>query len=166
MSKQFPHAIPYSTESLFVAHSFGTFTGPNGQNDQIAARTIELAQELPIAADEVIAACMSGHGRPPNYVIAGQSTNFLGWGLGTLGTLRGAREIIEQHGIVASAQVGHVLHLPRIMRGAQRLSMNPIAADGLPNGFDPESTQIWTRSRKLWEIRERVGAPLLNLLTR
>lgn len=44
--------------------------------------------------------------------------------------------------------------VPRVQATARQLGIDPIVPSGLPRGFDPQSTQFWTRSNLRWQLKE------------
>ena len=99
----------------------------------------------------------------PEAIFSGKSVDYTAnSGEGTWGELMQARSLMNEQKFNKPVLVAQAYHVGRIVLQAKLLDMEPIAPEGLPADFDPESEQIWTRGPIAWAIREALGAPVLR----
>lgn len=150
-----------------IANSFGTSTGPGSVNEDILfiAEWSSALNNSPLIVDETLTRCASRIGVAPAYVVYGPVSTATGGGVGTYGTLSSANAFMKANGLSRPLLVGQAYHIGRIALQARsrRLGMNPVVGRNMPRGFDPESSQPWTRNRSAWAAHEFAGAVLLKI---
>jgi hypothetical protein len=98
-----------------------------------------------------------------HHKVVGESADALGGGLGTWGELMKVRQVMEAQGLYRPLLVGQAYHIGRVGLQAIRAGITDfVVPPNSPDGFAPESSQIWTRNRFAWSARELVGAPVLR----
>jgi 4-alpha-glucanotransferase len=58
--------------------------------------------------------------------------------------------------------IAQAYHIGRVAMQAHKLHMDAIIPADLPDGFDQQSDQVWTRSRNMWVPREVLGSLVLK----
>jgi hypothetical protein len=92
-------------------------------------------------------------------------TNPAGY-IDTWDVLTEAKEIMRQNNWHTAILVAHASHISRVIKQAHKLGINFAVAEGLPETWDSNSKQWWTRSRTLWVVREAMAKPYLKLISR
>jgi len=145
-----------------IGHSFGTLTGEGSANRALAHFILDNAAGRPVVADHMLVNSFLHGDDTVSYVIDGPIVNYVGQGVGSWGTLVGAKAFMEQEGLNSALMVAQKHHIGRVMMQAKKLNMLTIAAPNLPGHFDPDSDQIWTRSLAMWLPREIIGSLVLR----
>ncbi|QQS20119.1 hypothetical protein IPL85_01540 [Candidatus Saccharibacteria bacterium] len=148
---------------VVVGHSFGTLIGEGSANRAIADFALQAANGRPIVADRMLVNAFPNSGEDVDHVVEGPISNGVGQGVGSWGTLVAAKAFMEREGLSSALMVGQAHHIGRVAMQAKRLGIHSIIPANLPNRFDPESEQRWTRSLGMWLPREVVGSLVLRL---
>ncbi|MFI5212432.1 MAG: hypothetical protein ACHQTE_00535 [Candidatus Saccharimonadales bacterium] len=146
---------------VVIGHAFGIRKdSPGTVNEALAGFIDDRYSHLPILPNRDIARALH---TKPEFVLDGDPSNTTGHsGLGTWGELQQATTFMHQEGLKTAILVGQAFHIGRIDRQAQMFAMDTVIPEHLPNFFDPESLQWWTRHRSLWIARESLGALVLR----
>lgn len=150
-----------SEGNCVVGHSFGTLTGPGSVNQLLAKYIDTYSDGRPIVADRMLVNAFDD--TDIDEVVEGQISNGIGQGVGTWGTLLGAKAFMDREGLSTALMVGQGCHIGRISMQAAKLDMATVIPDGLPRIFDPQSEQRFTRSKTMWIPREVLGSVVLRL---
>ncbi len=147
---------------VIVGHSFGTMTSEDSTNRAIADFAMEAAEGRPIVADRMLVDAFPGKDEDVDFVVEGPISNGVGQGVGSWGTLVEAKAYMEQKDLRAALMVGQANHIGRVVMQAKKLGITSIVPANLPNRFDPQSEQRWTRSMGMWLPREIIGSLVLR----
>ncbi len=147
---------------VIVGHSFGTLTCEDSANRAIADFAIQAANGRPIVADRMLVNAFPRGDEDVDHVVEGPISNNIGQGVGSWGTLLGAKAFMEREGLGVALMVGQAHHIGRVARQAKKLGIPSVVPADLPNRFDPESEQRWTRSVGMWLPREIIGSLVLR----
>lgn len=151
---------------VVIGQSFGA--GPNGTpgevNERLASFIIDrLDSSLPLILQQEISASVEDQGGTVEYTIEGDPSTATGGQLDSWSVLGQARDVMAEHGYERPILVTQAFLIGRLSIQAAKLGMQPIVPVGLPTGFDPDSTQFWTRSQAAWMVREIPGMAYLKL---
>lgn len=154
---------------IVAAHEFAVPSVGNGifheQMAEYIARDDQL-MALPKKLNRFVAAALLE--LEPGIEISlfdGKSSGMAGGGEGTRGEIWQLKEHMKQEfgEPVPSVHIGHARHIGRIAAQARIQGLQPITLPGYPDGFDPESVQLHTRSALKWNLHEIIGVPYLHL---
>lgn len=148
-----------------IGQSFGAADcGPGYVNKLLANYIIQKTDsDLPLLLQKEVAEAMGESNRRPSLIIEGEPSTSTGGELDTWQVLKQAREFMDEHGLNNPILVAQAYHIGRVCLQAIKQDMEPIVAVGLPRQFDPESTQFWTRDKRLWIPRELIGIAYLKV---
>lgn len=142
-----------------IGHSFGTSQGLGSPNYVLAQFIAGCAEGREVFADKNLADVL-----PPDVWVGDSekgtiSTSF-GGGTGTWGSLEHAKDWMTDRGYETALMVAQADHIGRVVMQAQhpKIDIDCIVPPGLPEIWDPESTQWWTRSKRLWVPHEVIGS--------
>jgi hypothetical protein len=150
-----------------VGQSFGASEdGPGHTNEQLAQFIDDhpVASNRPLILQQEVAEAFRAL-QPDteiDHVIVGDPSDLSGGGLDSWEMLWRSIEYMQAHDLERPMIVAQAHHVGRVAMQAVRLGLNPIIPEGLPAEFDKDSTQIWTRSRGLWVMRELPGLAYLR----
>lgn len=147
---------------VVVGHSFGTLVDVDSVNREIANFALRAADGRPIVADRMLVDAFPHRDKDVDYVAEGPISNSVGQGVGTWGTLLEAKTYMERKGLKVALMIGQAHHIGRVAMQAKKLGIPSIVPANLPNRFDPESEQRWTRSLGMWLPREILGSFILR----
>lgn len=147
-----------ATYDTISGHSFGT----GYTNVEIAQVADAFAGGRPIIVDRTLADAFTPEMQTPAHIVEGEISDTVGDGVGTWGTLLATQEYMEEHELKTALLVGHANHIGRVLMQARRLKLDAIAPFCLPDSFDKNSSQWWTRSKSLWLPREILGSVVLK----
>lgn len=147
---------------VLIGHSFGTLTGEGSANSLIAQFMLENAASRPIVADRMLVNAFPGRDADVSYVVEGPISNGVGQGVGSWGTLIEAKAFMEREDLKTALMIGQAHHIGRVAMQAKKLGIPFTLPPNLPNRFDPESKQRWTRSMGMWLPREIIGSFVLR----
>lgn len=117
-----------------------------------------LQQEVADAFDDLAT------GITVNYVVCGTPSNTLGGGIDSWDVLQAAKQYWRNEHAETTALFGQARHVGRVACQYEQLfGSRPIIPANLPDTYDPESPQWWTRTPTLWRVRETVGALALSV---
>ncbi len=153
---------PHSAE-VIIGHSFGTQVGEDSTNRSIANFILQNAGDRPIVADRTLANAFPGRDEDVDLIVEGAVSNGVGQGVGSWGALVGAKSFMERENLKTALMVGQAHHIGRVVMQAEKLGIASIVPVNLPNRFDPESEQRWTRSLRMWLPREIIGSLVLRV---
>ena len=145
-----------------IGHSFGSSIDSESVNRQLAEQMTDFAGDKPMIADRTLVDALPNGDELMAHVVEGQRTNMKAEGVGTWGTLVGAKDYMDEHELVAPLMVAQAYHIKRVVRQAAKLGIASIVPEGLPTSFDRQSEQIWTRSALLWVPFNGLGSLLLK----
>lgn len=149
-----------------ISQSFGASEhGPGYVNKLLANYVIERTnKELPLLVQGEIAEALaeSESDHIPNLIIQGNPSTSTGGELDSWCMLEQAREYMDDNKLNSPILIAQSYHIGRLCLQAIKQGMEPVITDGLPDEFDPESTQFWTRDKKLWIPREVIGMTYLR----
>lgn len=159
----YPTSTTERAAEVLVGNSFGAATGDTSVNRRLATYIEAHAQGRPIVADTMLAQLIEVG---DVHEVKGDVTNALGAGLDSWGVELAARQFMSENGLNVAEQVAHRYHLARA--GVQAVQAGILLnvfpdKDDMPNWFDVNSEQIWTRSRGQWMLRESVGVLALKM---
>lgn len=140
-----------------AGHSFGTTQGPGSIQDRLARFIGENARGRDTLADRHLALSCIELGVQVDYIVGGESSNAVGGGVGTRGVLHELQQFMEDRGHKTALMVAQSHHVGRVVKQAARLGIRSVIPPGLPDQFDADSAQYWTRSRVNWVPREIIG---------
>lgn len=149
-----------------IGQSFGAEkNGPGYVNELLAKFIIEKTNSnLPLLLQGEIADAFNNMtGRTPELTIKGDPSTALGSKLDSWEVLRQIKDFMDEHDLSNPLIVAQAFHVGRVAMQAVKLGMDPITPKDLPREFDPNSTQIWTRSKELWIPREIIGMSYLKI---
>ena len=147
---------------VLVGHSFGTLIDEDSANRAIADFVLRVADGRPIVADRMLVDAFPHGNEDVDKVVEGPISNGVGQGVGSWGTLVEAKAFMEREGLKTALMVGQAHHIGRVAMQAKKLGIHSIVPANLPNRFDPESGQRWTRSLSMWLPREVIGSFVLR----
>lgn len=147
---------------VIVGHSFGTLIDKDSANHAIADFITDLRNGRLIVADRMLVDAFPGRDEDVDYVVEGPISNGVGQGVGSWGTLLEVKAFMERKDLKTALMVGQAHHIGRIAMQAKKLGVNSIVPANLPNRFDPNSEQRWTRSVGMWLPREIIGSFVLR----
>lgn len=155
-----------------IVHSFGTSTGADSVNHELAVFALNVARDRPIIADKAIADSLPKHADKGALTIVAEAATFIKLegkiptltigGDGTWGTLNAAKQYMDAHQLTRPLMVAQAWHVSRVAKQAAKLDMNSILPKGLPRNFDKRSSQFWTRSVYFWVPVNLFGLILLK----
>jgi hypothetical protein len=145
-----------------IGHSFGTSTGRDSVNEQLAWSMLWQANGRPKIADRTLVEAMPGGDSRMAHIVEGDVTNIKAQGVGTWGTLVEAHQYMEEEGLSNPIMIAQAYHIGRVVRQAAKLGIASIVPKDLPEAFDKNSEQIWTRSAYLWVPFNALGSLLLK----
>jgi len=147
-----------------IGQSFGAAEFGHGRVNKLLARYIirEAFDDTPLLLQNEIADALSTEPRLHDLRIEGKPSTSTGGELDSWEVLRQFREYMDDHNLNRPILVAQAHHVGRLFLQAMKQGMDPIVLAGLPTEFDPDSTQIWTRSAKLWIPRELAGMAYLK----
>ncbi|HSH55892.1 MAG TPA: hypothetical protein VK983_03635 [Candidatus Limnocylindrales bacterium] len=151
-----------SDADVIVGHSFGTLISEGSANRALADFVLETADGRPIVADRMLVDAFPQKDEDVDYVVEGPISNGVGQGVGSWGTLKEAMVFMECEGLGTALMVTQAHHIGRVVMQADKLGISSIVPANLPNRFDPESEQRWTRSLGMWVPREVLGSLVLR----
>lgn len=156
-----------------IAHEFAVREDGFGSvNEALAHFVLQnyTAIGLDLLLGENIAGALEQQG--PHVPIAakltGQVSTFTNENTGTWGELEQAFDYMQAKDLHCPILVAQAFHIGRVSLQAMKMSeerrykVEPIVPAGLPKAFDKQSSQIWTRNRFLWALREFPGAYVLQ----
>lgn len=152
----------HEAADCLMGHSFGTSTHETSVNAQLGRFMLAIANGRPMIADRTLVDAIPESEESMAFIVEGDVTNLKAQGVGTWGVLLAAREYMDAEGLRAPIMVAQAYHLPRVVKQAAKLGMQSIVPKGLPTDFDPDSAQIWTRSKYLWLPFNTLGSLLLK----
>jgi hypothetical protein len=65
---------------------------------------------------------------------------------------------MKREDLHTALMVGQAHHIGRVAMQAKKLGIPSVIPANLPDRFDPESGQLWTRSLGMWLPREIIGS--------
>ncbi|MGB4957267.1 MAG: hypothetical protein WBO49_02370 [Candidatus Saccharimonas sp.] len=143
---------------VIIGHSFGTSTHRESPNGALAQFILDHEDGQPIVVDRTLADAFP-KSTQLDLIIEGAVSNTTGSVGGSWGILIGAKEFMDQTESVQPLMVAQAFHIGRVAMQAEKIGMhNVIIPEQLPDIFDKESEQFWTRSSSLWIPREVVGS--------
>ncbi len=145
-----------------IGNSFGTSVGENSVNRLLATLIIVRAKDRPIIADRTLVNAFPDGDAQVAHVVEGPVTNNFNQGVGTWGTLVEAKQFMESEGLEHAMMTGQAHHIGRIAMQSDKLDIRFSVPANLPDQFDSESEQPWTRSLLLWLPREILGSLVLR----
>lgn len=147
-----------------IGQSFGARVDEPGLvNEHLAEYIIEqLPPHLIRALQQEISMAMQDRGRVVEHTIQGDPSTALGAQLDSFGLLTEARDWLFENGYQRPVLVGHAHQMGRLILQARKLEIDIVTTPGLPQQYDPQSTQFWTRNPALWTVREALGKPYLK----
>ncbi len=148
---------------VIVGHSFGTLVSADSANRAIADFALHAAGGRPIVADRMLVNAFPHSDEDVNYVVEGPISNGIGQGVGSWGTLVEAKAFMEREDLKTALMIGQAHHIGRVAMQAKKLGIPLIVPANLPDRFDPESEQRWTRSLGMWLPREVIGSFVLRV---
>ena len=158
----YPASPTHLKADVIVGNSFGTATHEGSVNYALARYIDAHAEGRPVVADTMLAQlleCDIAH------EVVGPISDNTGGGVGTWGIEVAAHNFMREHNLQVALQVAQAYHMGRV--AAQAVASGiiyntfPDRSD-MPDWFDKNSGQIWTRNRGLWIMREAVGIPVLH----
>lgn len=140
----------------------GSVTEPGSVNEQLAAYIAEHFAKVPLLLQHEIADALHEQaGIIPELRISADSTedqdyqqNPLTSEVDSRQVLLAAKKAMDKHQWSSAIIVAQAHHLPRIKAICSKLGIHLFIPDDLPDIWDKESSQWWTRSRLLWNMRE------------
>ncbi|MEI6054053.1 MAG: hypothetical protein WCQ49_01655 [Candidatus Saccharibacteria bacterium] len=164
-----PKGDPKNADCL-IGLSFGAAENDPGYVNQLLSDDIrriskyileETNISLPLLLQQEIAAAMPSKVKT-DFVIEGELSSMTGKGLDSWAVLNQALEYMKEHNLERPIIAAQAYHIGRVALQAVNLGMDPIIIGGMTKEFDPESSQIWTRSKYLWVPRELVAITYLK----
>lgn len=153
-----------STADYVIGHSFGTEIGEQSVNRRLADYIIRIANSKPVVVDRTLAnAFPDDVSVNLSHIVEGPVSDTVGNGVGTWGTLIEAKDYAINNNLREAIMVGQAHHIGRIALQAQRLGLDYKLPADLPNQFEKDSRQRWTRSLGYWVLREALGSVVLKL---
>ena len=143
-----------------LAQSFGAGKDSPGYNNEQLAEYIAAdarLRTLPLILQQEVADAYAGLAEESLFRIQGNPSTAWGSELESWEVLRQGGEIMREQGLRRPVLVAQAYHVGRLTMQSIKRGMDPIVPPDLPRDFDPESTQIWTRSKYFWVPREVVG---------
>lgn len=158
---------PFDMDCI-IGLSFGTSETPTSPNGQLARYAVDAAMyDTPLILEKGIVNALPPFSPKPAMVYDGAVSDTLNTQGGSWGVLKQAKEYMDEEGLANPMLVAQAFHVPRVIREAFNLGMNPIVPPGLPRDFDTKAPkQWWTRSQQQWALREPIGAAYLALYKR
>jgi len=147
---------------VIVGHSFGTLIGEDSANRAIADFALKAANGRPIVADRMLVEAFPHSDEDVDHVVEGPISNGVGQGVGSWGTLVEAKVFMEREDLKTALMVGQAHHIGRVAMQAKKLGILSVVPANLPNRFDPDSEQHWTRSMGMWLPREIIDSFVLR----
>lgn len=151
-----------SEADCIIGHSFGTSIGETSINRMLSDFIENYADGRPIVADRMLVNAFPSRDEDVDCVVEGAISNGAGQGVGSWGTLVEAKAFMEREDLKAALMIGQAHHIGRVVMQAKKLGITSIVPANLPNNFDPESEQRWTRSVGMWLPREIIGSFVLR----
>jgi hypothetical protein len=151
-----------ASADVLIGHSFGTLTDEGSANGSIANFILQNAGDRPIVADRMLVNAFPDLDAAIDHVAEGPISNGVGQGVGSWGTLVEAKDFMKREGLTTALMVGQAHHIGRVVMQAKKLGIDSIVPAGLPDQFDPDSDQRWTRSLGMWVPREVIGSFVLR----
>lgn len=147
-----------------IGHSFGTLIGKGTANQALADFIVKTADGRPVIADVVLADSFpyGRDGGAVDFVAEGVISNLVASRGGSWNTLLFANSVMENEGYSRPLMVAQAHHIGRVAMQARKLHMDAIIPEALPETFDVDSDQIWTRSLAMWVPRETIGSLVLK----
>lgn len=143
---------------VIIGHSFGTSTYRESPNGALAQFILDHEDGQPIVVDRTLANAFP-KSTQIDVVVEGAVSNATGTVGGSWGILVRAKEYMDEVELLQPLMVAQAFHIGRVAMQAEKIGMNNvIIPEQLPEIFDKESEQLWTRSLSLWVPREVVGS--------
>jgi len=169
-----PSGFPTDTSKTEAIIGF-SFSAPDQEGPGLANKRIAeyLARKyddttfnpsMPLVLQGEVAAAFAGldTGVNVDHTEYGAPSSTGGAGLDSYGVLLAARDVFNQN-YNNVALVGQARHIGRVAFQYQALfERSPIIPSDLPEVYDPDNRQWWTRNRLLWGARETIGVPVLR----
>jgi len=147
---------------VIIGHSFGTSTHRDSPNGALAQFILDHDDGQPIVVDRTLADAFP-RSTLIDVIVEGAVSNTIGTVGGSWGTLVRAKEYMDTTELSQPLMVAQAFHIGRVAMQAKKIGMNNvIIPEELPEIFDPESEQLWTRSLGLWVPREVLGSFVLR----
>ena len=168
-----PQGDPKNADCI-IGLSFGAAENDPGYVNQLLADHIlrvskyileETNINLPLLLQQEIASAMPDKVKT-DFVIEGELSSITGKGLDSWAVLNQSLIYMKEHGLENPIIFAQAHHIGRIALQAARLGIFPIIVEDLTKEFDPESKQIWTRSKWLWIPRELLAITYLKATDR
>jgi hypothetical protein len=146
-----------------IGQSFGAGVNEPGSVNEHLARFIgkRTPEGVPLILQSEIARAESLN-RRPSMVVEGSPSTSMGGEIDSWEVLLRAHAFMKENGLRRPLLVAQAYHIGRVSVQAVKQGMEPIVPAGLPRLFDPNSIQPWTRSAKLWALREVPGMAYLR----
>jgi hypothetical protein len=143
---------------VIIGHSFGTSIHRESPNGALARFILDNEAGQPIVVDRTLADAFPKSSLL-DVVVDGVVSNGIGSMGGSWGILVRAKEYMDATELTQPLMVAQAFHIGRVAMQAEKIGMNNvIIPERLPDIFDKESEQFWTRSSSLWIPREVVGS--------
>ena len=145
---------------IIIALSFGQGSGgsPGLSNEALARVVSKLAKKynVPVIAQWEIADCIPDLSESQQNLIVREHRQS-GQYLDTYEVLNQAKFHCDRLGFKKALVVAHPDHAPRCAAVAKKLGFEVAVADTQSVPYDPDSTQEWTRSKKIFLEREKLA---------
>lgn len=155
-----------------IVHSFGTSTGIDSVNHELAVFALNIAGDRPIIADKAIVDSLPESRDKIALNVVGEAATHIKiegkiptptiGGDGTWGTLNAAKQYMADHQLTRPLMIAQAWHVSRVAKQAAKLGMDSILPKDLPRNFDTHSDQFWTRSLYFWTPVNLLGSLLLK----
>ncbi len=110
----------YETQGLIgaadcvIGHSFGSSIDGDSVNRQLAEQMVNFADGRPMIADRTLVDALPEGDELMAHVVEGQRTNMKAEGVGTWGTLVGAKEYMDEHRLDSPLMIAQAyVNLPK-----------------------------------------------------